>query len=149
NTADTGVIVNGHDVTAYGLFVEHYQKYQTIWNGERGRTVFYQSELPYDPPSQRAWTSPSGAKGWASYKIADRVRTHEAWGLGVYSYFNQGVDIREARAIETPTAKGVVFHDMITVFLDGSGGIEKTINNAGTPVIGAYGTSMVVTYPES
>src|SRR5690606_12678506 len=33
NTADTGLIVNGDDVTIYGLFVEHYQKYQTIWNG--------------------------------------------------------------------------------------------------------------------
>ena len=28
NTADTGVIVNGDDVTAYGLFVEHYQRYR-------------------------------------------------------------------------------------------------------------------------
>ena len=37
NTADTGVIVNGDDVTAYGLFVEHYQKYEVIWNGENGR----------------------------------------------------------------------------------------------------------------
>ena len=37
NTADTGVIVNGDDVTAYGLFVEHYQKYETIWNGQNGQ----------------------------------------------------------------------------------------------------------------
>lgn len=36
NTADTGLVVNGNDVTAYGLFVEHYQKYQTIWNGNGG-----------------------------------------------------------------------------------------------------------------
>ena len=35
NTADTGVIVNGDDVTAYGLFVEHYQKTEVIWNGKR------------------------------------------------------------------------------------------------------------------
>ena len=35
NTADTGVVVNGDNVTAYGLFVEHYQKYEVIWNGER------------------------------------------------------------------------------------------------------------------
>src|SRR5262249_27779858 len=39
NTADTGVIVNGDNVTAYGLFVEHYQKFQVIWNGENGRTI--------------------------------------------------------------------------------------------------------------
>lgn len=146
NTADTGVVVNGDDVTAYGLFVEHYQRYQTIWNGERGRTVFYQSELPYDPPSQAAWTSPTG-RGWASYKVADGVRCHEAWGLGVYSYFNQGVDIRADRGIEAPRRPQVRFHDMITVFLDGSGGIERTINDVGTPVVGSYGTSPLVSYP--
>jgi hypothetical protein len=146
NTADTGVVVNGDDVTAYGLFVEHYQKYQTIWNGERGRTIFYQSELPYDPPSQAAWTSPTG-KGWASYKVNRNVRQHEAWGLGVYSYFNQGVDIRAARAIEVPQRADVKFHNMVTVFLNGSGGIERTINDAGTPVIGSYGTSNVISYP--
>ncbi|MDH2429384.1 adenylyl cyclase [Sphaerisporangium sp. TRM90804] len=146
NTADTGVVVNGDDVTAYGLFVEHYQKWQTIWNGERGRTIFYQSEIPYDPPSQAAWNSPTG-KGWASYKVSDRVRTHEAWGLGVYSYFNQGVDIRADRGIEVPKRPGVRFHDMVTVFLDGSGGIERTINEAGTPVVGSYGTSTIVSYP--
>ena len=55
NTADTGVIVNGDDVTANGLFVEHYQKYEVIWNGERGTTIFFQNEMPYDPPDQAAW----------------------------------------------------------------------------------------------
>ncbi|HEV7710176.1 MAG TPA: adenylyl cyclase, partial [Asanoa sp.] len=146
NTGDTGVVVNGDDVTAYGLFVEHYQKWQTIWNGERGRTIFYQSELPYDPPSQAAWNSPTGS-GWASYKVGSSVRSHEAWGLGVYSYFNQGVDIRAARGIEVPDRSGVRFHNMITVFLDGSGGIERTINDAGTPVVGSFGTSTLTEYP--
>jgi hypothetical protein len=146
NRADTGVVVNGDDVTAYGLFVEHYQRYQTIWTGEHGRTIFYQSELPYDPPSQQAWTSPTG-KGWASYKVAPWVKAHEAWGLGVYSYFNQGVDVRADRAIEVPRTPGVRLHDMVTVFLNGSGGIERTVNEAGTPVVGSYGTSTVVSYP--
>ncbi|GIF77673.1 adenylyl cyclase [Asanoa siamensis] len=146
NTGDVGVVVNGDDVTAYGLFVEHYQKWQTIWNGERGRTIFYQSEMPYDPPSQAAWTSPTG-KGWASYKVAPSVRTHEAWGLGVYTYFNQGVDIRAARGIEVPDRAGVRFHNMITVFLDGSGGVERTINDAGTPCVGSFSTSALTEYP--
>ena len=52
NTADYGVVVNGDNVTAYGLFVEHYQKYQTVWNGENGTTIFYQSEMPYAEPSR-------------------------------------------------------------------------------------------------
>jgi hypothetical protein len=146
NTADTGVIINGDDVTAYGLFVEHYQKYQTIWNGERGRTIFYQSELPYDPPSQAAWQH-AGVNGWASYQVGSRVHAHEAWGLGVYCFFNQGVDIREATAIEVPAKPAVVLHDMVTVFLNGSGGIEHTVNDAGTALLGTFGTSYVVKYP--
>ena len=51
NTADTGGIVNGDNVTAYGLFVEHYQKYEVIWNGNGGTDIFLQNEMPYDPPS--------------------------------------------------------------------------------------------------
>jgi hypothetical protein len=146
NTSDYGVVINGDDVIAYGLFVEHHQKWQTVWNGERGRTIFYQSEMPYDPPSQAAWTSPTG-NGWASYKVADRVRAHEAWGLGVYCFFNQGVDIRADRAIEVPDRPGVRFHDMISVFLSGSGGIEHTIDDAGTATVGSFGTSTLVSYP--
>ncbi|MFD7136692.1 hypothetical protein [Streptomyces sp. NPDC059894] len=46
NTAATGVTVNGDHVTALGLFVEHYQQHQVVWNGQDGRTVFYQSETP-------------------------------------------------------------------------------------------------------
>ena len=58
----------------YGLFVEHYQKYQTIWNGNGGRTYFYQNEMPYDPPNQAAWMNGS-TRGYAAYKVADSVTT--------------------------------------------------------------------------
>ena len=34
--ANTGLVVNGDDVTAYGLFVEHYQKAEVRWNGNGG-----------------------------------------------------------------------------------------------------------------
>jgi hypothetical protein len=60
NSADTGVIVNGDDVTAYGLFVEHYQKDEVISNGQNGRVGFFQNEMPYDPPSQAAWLEAPG-----------------------------------------------------------------------------------------
>ena len=46
NTGRNGVIINGDNVTATGLFVEHYQEYNVIWNGENGRNVFFQNELP-------------------------------------------------------------------------------------------------------
>ncbi len=86
NKVRNGLIVNGNNVTLYGLFVEHCQEYQTIWNGNGGRVYFYQSEMPYDPPSQVAW-SHGGVRGYASYKVGDAVTTHEAWGLGVYCLF--------------------------------------------------------------
>lgn len=44
---DFGLRVDGDDVTMYSLAVEHTLKDLTVWNGERGRTYFYQSELPY------------------------------------------------------------------------------------------------------
>ena len=79
NTADTGVVVNGDDVTATGLFVEHYQKYNVIWAGEHGRTIMFQNEMPYDPPNQAAWQH-DGVLGWAAYKVADSVRPTRAGG---------------------------------------------------------------------
>jgi hypothetical protein len=147
NTADTGVVVNGDDVTATGLFVEHYQKYNLIWNGERGRTVFFQNELPYDAPDQAAWQH-HGVNGWAAYKVADRVRTHEAWGLGSYIYTNVNPDLHATNAFEVPKAPGVRMHDLLTVSLNKAGTIDHVINGVGDPVTPAYqGPSDVVAYP--
>ena len=96
NTADTGVVVNGDDVTATGLFVEHFQKYNAIWNGERGRTVFFQNELPYDAPNQAPWQH-DGVNGYAAYKVADTVKTHQAWGLGSYIFTDIDPDLHATR----------------------------------------------------
>jgi hypothetical protein len=147
NTGANGLIVNGDHVTIYGLFVEHYQEYQTVWNGNAGRMYFYQSEIPYDPPDQPSYTSAPGTNGWASYKVSDKVTTHEAWGLGVYSVFrNRGVVL--SRAIETPKNPGIQFHSMITVRLGNNGEIENVINDAGGPTAGSPRVTPKVTlYP--
>jgi hypothetical protein len=135
NLSDNGLVVNGNNVTAYGLFVEHHQQYQVLWNGNGGRTYFYQSEIPYDPPDQASWTSGVDAdgkpvNGWASYKVADSVTTHEAWGLGIYSVFRHP-NVVLSRAIEAPKTPNVKFHDMITVALDNLGEISNVIDDAG------------------
>ena len=130
NTSVNGLVVNGNNVTAYGLFVEHHQQYQVLWNGNGGRTYFYQSEIPYDPPDQKSYTSGAGTNGWASYKVADRVTTHEAWGLGIYSVFLRP-DVTLSRAIEAPHAPGVRFHHMITVALGNLGEISNVIDDTG------------------
>ncbi len=146
NTADTGLIVNGNNVTAYGLFVEHYQKYEVIWNGQGGRTIFLQNEMPYDPPNQAAWRT--GANGYAAYKVADTVTSHEAWGLGSYCYFNVDPSIVADRGFEVPNTAGVRFHDLLTVSLGGNGTITHVINNTGGAATGtATVPSNVVSYP--
>jgi len=130
NTSENGLVVNGNEVTIYGLFVEHHQQFQVLWKGNGGRTYFYQSEIPYDPPNQTSYTSAPGVNGWASYKVADGVTSHEAWGLGVYSVFIYP-DVVLSRAIETPSSAGIKFHDMITVALGDHGAISHVIDGTG------------------
>ena len=73
---------------ATGLFVEHYQKDNTLWNGDRGRTIFYQNELPYDVPNQAAWQNgiPPRLRGLPGGRRRDHPRG--LWGGGVYCFFN-------------------------------------------------------------
>jgi hypothetical protein len=145
NTADTGLIVNGDHVTAYGLFVEHYQKYDLIWNGEDGRTIFFQNEMPYDAPNQATWQH-DGVNGYAAYKVADSVKSHESWGLGSYCFFiNPGISA--TRAFEAPMTSGLKLHDILTVFLNGNGGIDHVINDTGAAVNNTNQVSNVVSYP--
>jgi len=149
NTADTGVVVNGDNVTAYGLFVEHYQKTEVIWNGNGGRTVFFQNEMPYDPPSQQAWQASSTFKGYPAFAVSPGVKTFQGYGMGSYSYFNQGVDIHASTAFQVPVTRGVALHDVLTVFLNGSGGIDSVVNGTGAPVSAAFPAKPrnVISYP--
>ena len=116
NVCKNGLVVNGDNVLATGLAVEHYEAEQVEWNGEGGETIFYQSEMPYDVPSQSAWMN-GGVDGYASYNVAPTVANHVAYGLGVYSVFDQGVNIIANSGIAAPVADGVTFHDMVTVTL--------------------------------
>jgi len=133
NTADTGLIVNGDNVTAYGLAVEHFQKNEVVWNGQNGAVYFFQNEMPYDPPSQSAWMSGS-ANGYPAFAVSPKVTSFQGYGMGSYSFFNQGVDIHASEAFSSPGAAGVQWHDLLTVFLDpthGSGGIDSVIDGVG------------------
>jgi hypothetical protein len=148
NTADNGVIVTGDDVTATGLFAEHYQKYNALWAGERGRTVFFQNEMPYDAPNQAAW-SHNGEPGYPGYTVANFVATHEAWGLGSYIYTPVNPALHSANGFEVPTTAGVKMHDMVTVSLNHAGTIDHVIDGIGAPASPDHSgvPSDVVTYP--
>lgn len=132
STGGEGLIVNGDDVSMYGLFVEHFQRHNTLWRGERGRTYFYQNELPYDPPSQAAWRADS-PRGWAAYKVDDAVREHEATGLGIYANFTADPSIVLESGIEVPRQPGVRIASATTISLGGGKGtIAHVVNDAGS-----------------
>ena len=146
NTAAHGLLVNGDRVTATGLAVEHYQKEQVLWNGNGGETLFYQSELPYDPPSQSAWMN-GAANGYPSYVVSKLAGTHQAHGLGIYSNFNQGVNIVEDNAMTVPVLPGVTVGDVGSVFLSGSGQITHVIDGATASAANAGTLNPVLSFP--
>ncbi len=128
-----GLVVNGDHVTIYGLFNEHFQGYQTLWKGEHGRTYFYQSEIPYHPPSNEAWND-NRKPGYASYKVANNVQNHEAYGLGIYSFFSGeptvSNNVRLENAMEVPDNSGIIITH-ISTFAGLQGGINHSINGLG------------------
>ena len=144
---NTGLIVNGNNVRAYGLFVEHYQKDEVMWNGQGGEVIFFQNENPYEVPNQASWMASSTQDGYPAFFVPNSVTTFQGYGMGSYSFFNQGVAIENSMAFQAPNSSGVVFHDLLTVFLTGSGGILSVINGTGAAVSSSFGgPSDVVTY---
>lgn len=130
NTARNGLRVTGDDVTIYGLFNEHFQEYQTLWEGERGRTYFYQCETPYDALHQERYMSENGTRcGYAAYKVADHVNTHEASGLGIYDVYFK-TDIKMENSMEVPEKPGIrIYHACnVSISDDGPRGIGFVIN---------------------
>jgi hypothetical protein len=147
NTADQGVVVNGDDVTATGLFVEHFQKYDVTWNGEGGDVVFFQNEMPYDPPNQAAWEH-HGVLGYAAIKVSDKVKTFQGYGLGSYIFTNVDPTIHASNAFEVPDTPGVQLHDILTVSL-AAGTIDHIVNGVGDPALPTDGVipHSLVSYP--
>ncbi len=147
NRCANGLVVNGDGVTMYGLFVEHFQEYQTLWNGEKGRVFFYQSELPYDAPSQSEWQH-EGVNGYASYKVAAGVMHHEAWGLGIYGVFTR-TETTCLNAIEAPALPGIAIKHIIVVWITGQPGTEIShiVNGEGPTVGQAHRKTTLDVYP--
>jgi hypothetical protein len=147
NTGRNGVIVNGDNVTATGLFVEHFQEYNTVWNGENGVTILYQNELPYDPPTQADWLH-DGVEGWAGYKVGDQVRTHKLYGGGVYVFNQNNPSIHTENGFEVPQTPGVQLHHVMTVNLS-AGTIDHVVNGVGGPAdVSRIGVPVyIVDYP--
>ncbi len=144
NTARNGIVVNGDDVTMYALMVEHFMEYQTLWRGNGGKVIMYQSEIPYDVPAQSEFKSHDGTvNGYASYKVEDEVESHEAWGIGIYS-FNRDAVIEIFSAMEVPKKPEVKLHNVCAVMITGNPGISHVVNEEGGPCY-TSGTRQIIT----
>ncbi|MDH6605104.1 hypothetical protein M2164_000739 [Streptomyces sp. SAI-208] len=135
NRADYGLKVNGDDVLATGLFVEHFNKYDVLWSGERGRTIFFQNEKAYDAPNAAA-ISHDGIVGYAAYKVADTVTQHEAWGLGSYCNYTSDPTIVQHHGFQVPVRSGIKMHDLLVISLGGKGQYAHVVNDTGAPTSG-------------
>jgi hypothetical protein len=131
NTGRQGAVINGDGVHANGLFVEHFQKYNTTWNGNGGTTILYQNELPYDPPTQADWMN-GDVEGYGGYKVADGVQTHNLYGAGVYVFNQNNPSIHTENGFEVPNTPGVKLHHIMTVNLS-AGTIDHVVNGVGGP----------------
>jgi hypothetical protein len=151
NPSETGLVVNGDDVTALGLSVEHHEKTQVLWNGEGGRTIFFQCEPPYDPPTQALWMNGS-ENGYPCYQVADDVRTHKATGLISWVLFFAG-PMRVHSAYKAPVTRGVRFRSAAAGKIALGGGFENTFNDDGLyadergPASPAFGLSALRQVP--
>ncbi|MFE3251999.1 discoidin domain-containing protein [Streptomyces sp. NPDC059209] len=147
NRADYGLQVNGDDVLATGLFVEHFNKYDVRWSGERGRTIFFQNEKAYDAPNQAAIQNGS-IQGYAGYKVDDSVVTHEGWAMGSYCNYTSDPNIRQEHGFQAPVKPGVKFHNILVVSLGGMGQYNHVINSTGSPTSGTSTVpSNVINFP--
>ena len=156
NTGDHGLVVNGDDVTALGLFVEHYQKTQIVWNGNGGRTLFLQSEAPYDPPNQAAYMN-GNEEGYPFYEVSPYVTSHDATGMTAMTLFIfSPTPLYIRSAYKAPVARGVRFHDIFAGVILGQGGILNVINESGASALaggppsfatGVEATTQLTSYP--
>jgi hypothetical protein len=152
NKGDSGLVVTGDDVTAYGLAVEHYQQSEVIWTGQGGTDVFFQNELPYDVPSQAAWNESATFSGYPAFQVGAGVKTFQGYGMGSYVVFiDTTATLHVTEAFQVPQAAGTAFHDVFGLWIGGSGGLDSIINGTGGPATGTTDASHapvdVVSYP--
>jgi len=137
NPCDHGLIVNGDDVTMYGLAAEHTLKDIVTWNGENGAVFFFQSELPYDV------TQDFADQGFSGYRVADHVTKHKAYGVGVYHFFRDFPVVLESGII-VPEALVESFVAPFAVFLNGLGQLNHVINSEGAMTKKGSGSGAIV-----
>src|SRR5579864_3575134 len=71
NTSENGLVVNGGEVTIYGLFVEHHQQFQVLWKGNVGLTRAIETPKSLEVRFHDMITVALGDHGGISHVIDD------------------------------------------------------------------------------
>jgi hypothetical protein len=157
NQGDTGVVVSGDNVTAYGIAVEHYQKTEVIWSGQGGTNIYFQNELPYDVPSQAVWNQSPTHLGYPAFEVSPNVTSFNGYGMGSYAVFiYTNATLWDSMAYEAPNKPGVQFTDAMDLFISStcsvngdcptpsqSGGLQSVIDGVGGTATNANPTAVV------
>jgi hypothetical protein len=122
NSCENGIVVNGDNVSAHGLMVEHNDGDNVVWNGDNGTVVMFQSEFRYDLPPSKFDV--------VSFRL--RGNNHNAYGIGAYCFFNQNKNtyVNNGFFVESQVTKSYLTN-IITVWLNGDGYIKNVINDTG------------------
>lgn len=133
-----GLHVSGDNVIAYGVFAEHTFNRNVLWTGDKGQVYMFQSEFNYYIPSDQ---SKFDTSNFVSYEITgSNVEKHTLYGAGAYSYFALKPDdpnngpMAKAGFMWDDTHIKVDYKNLVTVFLNGYGGITNIFNNQGSSV---------------
>ena len=144
NPCFNGLIVNGDDVTMYAIAAEHTLEDVLRWNGERGKSFFFQAELPCPPLQTSLCCSAESclttggllrlddvrAYPYAGYAVSSHVKEHQAVGVGVYHFFRDH-PVTVQSGITCPRALESSFVDPFGVFLNGKGTMMHILNDKG------------------
>jgi len=155
---DYGVVVNGDRVTLEGIWLEHFKKTEATWNGQGGRVVFMENELPFTPPftadgvPPSSWSLRPGFHGYPSLVVSPHVRTFALSGFQSWSRFSNGCYCLVTSLIVTPVRPHVTFRDLFSGLIlgtatsatpsgDTEGGVLNVINRDGVSAYVPYAAS--------
>ena len=71
------------------------------------------------------------------------MKSHEAWGIGIYS-FNRDAVIEIFSAMEVPKKPEIKLHNVCAVMITGNPGISHVVNEEGGPCY-TSGTRQIIT----
>jgi hypothetical protein len=123
NICNTGAVINGENVIAYGLACENTLENLAIWNGNNGQCYSFQGSFPLDPkPMQYRLSNLFFAYQLALPGLVNPF--HKAFGIGIYCGASGIVNFN---AIYVPLGPNIQLVSASTRLLSGIGSIQTIL----------------------